>query len=443
MASDRVLSRPAWIGLGVAVSLIVAAIVIPALTGWKVRANHFPPLHAEWAPHVGPGTIPAIAIAILAALFATRAAARLSWLRLLIVAFVSGLGWLVSLGLVDGVSGLGAILDTNFEYLRTARTITDVPAFLQQFIAHIPLDSVDNLPTHVAGHPPGAVLFFWVLVQAGMGSWLAAGLVVILLAATAPVAVLITLRRLGAEVSARAAAPFIVLGPAAVWMAVSADGMFTAFAAWGLCALAFAATSRRRRAVAGWGLIAGVLLGFCVMLSYGLPLLGVLAVAILLAGRSWRPLPWAAGAALGVVLGFAAGGFAWWTAYPVLVERYWDGIASRRPLSYWVWGNLAALSISAGPLVGSAVAVVIASGRRFRMWTENRVVVLLVCAAVASVLLADLSQMSKAEVERIWLPFVPWLLVGTALLPERWRHYGLIGQLGCALLVQHLLVTGW
>ncbi len=60
-------------------------------------------------------------------------------------------------------------------------------------------------------------------------------------------------------------------------------------------------------------------------------------------------------------------------------------------------------------------------------------------AAVRPVLLADASQMSKAEVERIWLPFVPWLLLSCALLPERWRRTGLVVQVGLALVVQHLL----
>ena len=51
--------------------------------------------------------------------------------------------------------------------------------------------------------------------------------------------------------------------------------------------------------------------------------------------------------------------------------------------------------------------------------------------------------MSKAEVERIWLPFVPWLLVATALLPARWRRVGLALQVALALLAQHLLYTSW
>ena len=62
---------------------------------------------------------------------------------------------------------------------------------------------------------------------------------------------------------------------------------------------------------------------------------------------------------------------------------------------------------------------------------------------VVAILVADLSRMSKAEVERIWLPFVPWLLLGAALLPDRWRRWGLLLQLVAALAVQQLLYTTW
>jgi hypothetical protein len=51
--------------------------------------------------------------------------------------------------------------------------------------------------------------------------------------------------------------------------------------------------------------------------------------------------------------------------------------------------------------------------------------------------------MSKAEVERIWLPFVPWLTLSLALLPGGWRRWGLALQVVAALLVQHLLYTSW
>lgn len=444
MTSAPRANRTATIGFTVAVALIAAAIVVPAATGWNVWTGDFPPLRAEWKPRVGPGTIPSVVIAIMAARYAVGAAAQWSWRTLLVSAFIGGFGWLTSLALVDGPVGLGRVLDYPSEYLDTARAITDVPLLLREYISRIPLNSVDNWPTHIAGHPPGAVLFFWVLVQLGLGGWLAAGMTVIILASTTPVAVLITLRRLGAESPARVAAPYIVLGPAAVWAAVSADAMFAAVAAWGLCCLAISATSHRWWSVGGWGVAAGILLGSCVMLSYGLTILGLLAIAILIAAGNWRPMPWAVGAALAVILAFAFGGFAWWRAYPVLVDRYWDGYASRRPATYWTWANLASLAISAGPVIGAITAVVVAGARRVRSaGTHHRVVLLLVGAALTSVAIADISQMSKSEVERIWLPFIPWMLVGASMLPERWHRVGLITQLLFALLVQHLLRTEW
>ena len=94
------------------------------------------------------------------------------------------------------------------------------------------------------------------------------------------------------------------------------------------------------------------------MLSYGLPLLGLLgARGARGSARSWRPLPVAALAAAGGRAGASPPlGFAWWEAYPVLHERYWDGIASNRPAAYWMWGNLAALLFCAGPLLAAGVA---------------------------------------------------------------------------------------
>ncbi|MBA2553944.1 MAG: hypothetical protein H0V10_09700 [Geodermatophilaceae bacterium] len=278
----------------------------------------------------------------------------------------------------------------------------------------------------------------------GLGGGLAAGLVVIAVAATTPVAVLVTLRTLGADRQARIAAPFLVAGPAAIWMAVSADAVFGAVAAWGLACLSVAATRTSRRELVAWGVLAGLLLGYCVMMSYGLPILAIPAVAILLLTRNGRPLPWAGASALVVVGAFALAGFRWWEAFPVLRDRYYSGVASARPTSYWLWGNLAALSFSAGPMVGAAVAQ--AGSRVKAAWRHadgQRVVVVLTLAAASMVAVADVSGMSKGEVERIWLPFVPWLLAGTALLPTRWRKIGIPLQLSLALAVQHLLSTGW
>jgi methylthioxylose transferase len=439
----------AAVGYASAVALMAVAMIVPAIFGWDVHAVEVAPLNAVADARVGPGTLPAIALGLAGAWWAPRLARSLSWPRLLAAAFAFGVAWMTALATVDGWGGIGDVLNDDNEYLQTARSITDVSATLHSFIGRIPIGSPGQWTVHVAGHPPGALLFFVGLSAIGLGSGIAAGWVVLLLAATTPVAVLVTLRRLGVEDAARLAAPFLVVCPAAIWSAVSADAMFGATAAWGLCCLAFAATAGSTARIAGWGVAAGLILGWCVLLSYGLPLLGVLAVAVLLVGRSMRPLPWAVAGAGAVVVAFALAGFAWWEAFPVLRTRYWAGIASVRPAAYWIWGDLAALCFSAGPVVGASIGAAAARARgrpddgpRLDAGT-TRAVVALVSAAVATIALADLSLMSKAETERIWLPFVPWLLLGTAFLPERWRRPALLAQVVLAVAVQSLLLTPW
>lgn len=422
---------------------MVVAAVLPAVLSWDVRThtsvvNPFPPLHARWDVKLGVGTLPALVLAVLGVRYAFTWADRLSWRPLLLATYAGTLAWSVCLALVDGPSGLTRVLGNRWEYLPTARETADVGVLLGEFVSRIPMDSADNWPTHVAGHPPGALLPFVLLDRIGLGGDLAAALVVTVAAASTAVAVLVTLRALGAEAAARSAAPFLVLGTAAIWMVVSADGLFAAVAAWGLAALALGATATRWQAAIAWSVLAGGLLGYAVMMSYGLPLLGLPALAVLLAARSWRPLPVAVLAALSVVVVFALHGFTWWEALPVLRERYWDGIARHRPAAYWTWANLAALGFSAGPALGAGLGALSVSRPRL-----PRPVVLLVAATTASVLLADLSLMSKGEVERIWLPFVPWLLLATAALPDRWRRPLLALQVGLALLLQHLLYTSW
>lgn len=466
---DGAAARPArtavasWAGLVVAVLLVAAAMLVPVVFDWQVwarseraqAAGQFPPLHGFWDPKVGLGTVPAVVLALGALVWSFRLAERLPWRWLLVAAYVAGLAWIVALALVDGEPGLSRKLGADDEYLPTARETDDVGAFLTGFVDRIPAGSDGQWPTHVAGHPPGMTLFFVALVRIGLGGDLAAAIVVVLLAASLALAVMLTLRVLGAEDAARRAAPFLVLTPAALFLGVSGDAVIAVTVAWGIAALAAGAVATRWGPRAAWSALAGVLLGLGVLMSYGMPLIGLVCLAVLVLARSWWPLPIAAASALVVVLVFAAGGFAWWEAYPVLVDRYWDGIATLRPTSYWMWGNLAALLLSAGLLVGAGagawVAQVVAAvrGRRTgraaadRPDVDLRALLWLAGAGFACVLAADASRMSKAEVERIWLPFIPWLTLSLALLPRRWRVPGLALQLAGALVLQHLLYTSW
>jgi methylthioxylose transferase len=446
--------RWAVVGWLLCVALMLAAVLVPHLTGWNVRIRWWPPLHGEWEPRVGPGTLPALGIAGLVTWQAARWVEIAPWRRLLLVTYGAGLAWMLALATVDGLDGIGEILEHEYEYLRTARGVDDFPAMLREYVSRISYDAAPrNWPVHIAGHPPGAVLFFIVLARIGLGGGLAAGLVVTAVAATTALAVMTTLRILGAEHHARRAAPYLAVGPAAIWQSVSADAVFAAVGCWGVAALAAAAIAGRRRVAATWSVVAGLLLGYLVMMSYGLWLYGVIAMTTLGLGVTlrevarWRPfafvLPITALVAAGVVGIFAVYGFYYWDAVPELRQRYFEGVGGRRPASYWLWGGLGAFGFSAGPAVGAAAGVLLWRARHRVRGTTERAVTWLSAAGFAMVLIADVSQMSKAEVERIWLPFVPWALAACAMLPSRWWRVGIGLQVVAALVVQHLVRTTW
>jgi hypothetical protein len=193
------------------------------------------------------------------------------------------------------------------------------------------------------------------------------------------------------------------------------------------------------------GLGAGVLLGFGIFLSYGLVLLGLVALAVAILGRQWRAAALAIVGALAVVAVFALAGFWWLDGYHLVVERYYQGVALVRPYSYWVWADLAAVAVAAGPAVIAAARRGVTSAflTKPRRDLLRDPLLLIGVAAVLTILFADLSGLSKAETERIWLPFAVWLLPMTALLPVRGRRWWLAAQAVTALAVNHFLLTNW
>ncbi|WP_406170114.1 hypothetical protein OIE52_38410 [Streptomyces canus] len=400
-----------------------------------------PPLLASWDPHVGPGTPAAVAVAAAVVAYGPSLAARLPWRPLLFAVWGAGMAWTWSLALVDGWHrGVAEQLTTRNEYLPAVGRFHDIPAALRDFTRHILIDSPDNWGAHVAGHPPGATLTFVLLDRIGLGGGGWAGTWCITVGTTAAVAVLVAVRTLADESLARRAAPFLVLAPAAVWVGTSADGYFAAVAAWAVALLALAVRGVRPGLN---GLCSGLLFGLTVYLSYGLTLMAVVAVAVVWAGPSRRPLWFAlAGFAVAPVV-FTALGFEWWEGYRILVTRYYQGAGGVRPYGYWVWANLACTVLIVGPATVAGVRRVVVRLRPGGGWSRSspRPLAVLVLAAVLALLIADLSGMSKAETERIWLPFAAWLLPACAFLTgvRGW----LVGQAVLALLLNHLLLTGW
>ncbi|MBW1279610.1 hypothetical protein, partial [Escherichia coli] len=80
----------------------------------------------------------AVVLALLAWRYAAGLAARLPWRALLLVSFVTGLAWMVSLALVDGEAGLTRVLGNPYEYLPTAREVDSVPVMLDEYVDRIP-----------------------------------------------------------------------------------------------------------------------------------------------------------------------------------------------------------------------------------------------------------------------------------------------------------------
>ncbi|WP_371795710.1 hypothetical protein [Streptomyces sp. NBC_01718] len=414
---------------------------------------HWPPLLASWYPHTGPGTPAAVVVAAAVVAYGPGLADRLPWRGLLATAWAASLVWIVSLAMIDGWGrGIADRLTTKHEYLQVIGRFSDIGAALRGFTGHILIGRPDNWPAHVAGHPPGATLTFVLLDRIGLGGGGWAGVWCIVLGGSAVVAALIAVRALADERLARGAAPFLVLAPMAVWTGASADGYFAAVAAWSVALLAVTATRRPhspRPAAAAAALGSGLLYGLTCYLSYGLTLIALLLLTVLLLTRTARPVPLFLLGALVVPVAFTLAGFNWWEGYRLLVERYYQGAGGIRPYSYWVWANLAATTVSAGlaTVAGLRRAAAGAPGsvRALRTGTTSarHRLILLTLAALLALLVADLSGMSKAETERIWQPFVLWLLPAAALLPPGTRRGWLIAQAVVALLINHLLWTGW
>lgn len=361
-----------------------------------------PPLNAT--PDVDVTASLALA-AIVGAVIAARGprfAATLSWRWLLLAATASAAVWSVSVALVRGTHRLTSGVVSPNEYLHAVESIDSAGPFLRGFVDHIA-----GYPVHVQGHPPGFVLLLHALDGVGLGGAHVVAAVCIVGGAAAVPAVLLAARAVAGEQPARRAAPFLVIAPASIWVATSADAFFAGVSAWA-AALVVLGIMRPSPTGDRYALAGGALFGASAFLSYGLVLLGVGPFIVAVARRQVRPILIATMGAVPVFVAFAAAGFWWPTGLLATRERYFAGIASERPYLVFLVVNLAALAVALGPAIAPALATL-----------RDRGVWLLVGGGLTMVVLADLSGMSKAEVERIWLPFVPWILVAGASLGRR------------------------
>jgi hypothetical protein len=334
--------------------------------------------------------------------------------------------WTLVLAMVRGWSGLTDPLIGSHGYLAAVPLVSDPFHYLSGFV-----DGLSNQPLHVQGHPPGAVIGLWSLERIGLGGagWAAA--LSIAAGCSTVAASAITVRALSDERTARRCLPFLALAPYALWVGVTIDAVFAGLIGWSIAVFALA-TTREGRVGDLLAASAGVLFGVALLSTYGaLPFLAVVGAIAYIHG-SFRSAT-IFGAGVGVVLGMtAAAGFWWFDGLDATVARYSAGVARYRPQTFFLFSNLAALALAVGP-----AAVV--GMRRLR---EPRLVVF-VGATLVAVLAADVSGLSKGEVERIWLPFMPLLMVAVvALTPSRVRIF-LGGQALLALAITSFVRMPW
>ncbi|AKN18244.1 hypothetical protein MHAE_11596 [Mycobacterium haemophilum DSM 44634] len=452
------IGRREALSVAAAVVLVAAAFMLPRLhwginprrdTGLERFAMHAgaAPIFGYWDVHACWGIVPAILIAVAAVAWGPTVAQRLSWRVLTLGTWATACSWAFSLAMIDGWQrGFAGRLTTRDEYLWEVPGVTDIPATLRMFASRILDFQPSSWTTHVSGHPPGALLTFVWLDRIGLhgGAW--AGLLCLLVGSSAAAAIVIAVRALADEATARRAAPFVTVAPTAIWVAVSADGYFAGVAAWGIALLALAVhRTVEFPALAAAG--AGLLLGWGVFLNYGLMLMGLPALAVLVGSRhaqaNFRAALQALGpavlAAVAVAVAFAVAGFYWFDGYNLVQQRYWQGIAKDRPFQYWSWANLACAVCAIG--LGSVAGV----SRVFNLAAirQRSSLHVLLLAMLAAILCADLSMLSKAETERIWLPFTIWLTAAPALLPARSHRLWLALNAAGALLLNTIIFTNW
>jgi hypothetical protein len=377
-------------------------------------AGHYDLRLGGWTPVL-------LAVALLAHTSAPWLA-RLGWRRLLLASSAAAVVWSLALALVDGVQeGLLRSLRPPGEYLHDVGRVHGVHSFLSTFSDQV-AGGPDPWTTQVAGHPPALLLLLAGMRQVGLGGPWPLVVLFVLAGCSTVAAVLIAVRAVCGEATARACAPFLPLAPAAVWVAVSADALFMAVAAWGLAGLA---VGRARSAWSAPTVLGGAALGTALMLSYSVVPLGALALALVASKRQLL----AATAGLLVVFGFfTAEGFWWFDGLSQTLVRVRAGDGGTRPYEYFLLANLAVLGVALGP---AAVTGLTALRRADPLWR-------LVAPVLLAVLVSDVSGASRGEVERIWLPFVPWLVVATARLdqPRRWLAVQLLFGLVLVLLLR-------
>ena len=386
-----------------------------------------PPFLWRGDVRVDPWAIAAIAALVVAVLAGPRLlrlpAAAFGLVSLVLTAVVR----LTLAAAPAGTTGWDRVFDpersfeADNEYIPALPTLRyGVDLFLDRFS-----EVVTSLPVHAAGHPPGLLLVMDALEissSEGLAALCIAGGVL-----GTPLLYLLGRRVLPTDEAARIAALLLALSPGVAMFGVtSADGLFMTLGV--VAAIGLVAMPRVVAATAG---------------ALALAVSSFFAWSLLAVGAWMTVLRWRREGFVGAVLVSAACGVVLVGFYALLYamsgfdpigtlrgteQVYRTGIAQGRPYAFWLFGSPTAFLFTLGlPITWLA----------FRSLGEGRS---LAQAIFAVILVATVLGFTKAETERIWLFFGPFLcLAAAATLPGR-RLPLVLGLLAAQALATELLV---
>lgn len=470
-------------------TVTIAVLIVGWAIIWGRRVQASPdvklgaaPLVGQWKFRPSIGYLMPMGLALLVIIAVPRFFARLQtrWVVLSTV----GLTAMFTAALA-GADGRVAMLEPVVHRTEYWAWINKMPPVRQMLANYDEYDFIVNFSTHIKGHPPGYMLFLKAMASVGLAkpwmiavaSYISAGIVA--------GSVLVVARRLGTARFTRKLAPMLIVAPYAVWMGTSADAVFSALVAAGAAGLAMSATSGLRCRRMAFALLAGLSIGAGLYSSWGTVTCGVLLAGVLwcatavtvdagtvglmrsnvgvdptketVGERIRRALPTATWAFVGIgasALTMTSLGYNYFAGMGLTRGLYWKGTAQFRPWKYFLVGNLGALIIALGMVCVIGLGVLsISRAKRFdpsqlglanRETTmvegENWLSVLVLCT-LTGILAANFSQYSKGEVERIWLPFMPWLTMATGLLNR--HRFWLLVQATSAIGLQVMLLSKW
>ena len=414
-----------------AAATLIAGLLITATTRSGL-GTPLPPFLMNWAPLVRWPALLGAAVALAAAWWAPRLPARL----VAPAAFAAG-AYLLALALGLAVNaarggpaswdhvfdlGPGGSFEAGREYLPALPLLSRGVGYYVAHFAHL----LPYLPTHAKGNPPGPVVAMHLLGITSAPSLTA--VCVALGALTAPLAYGLG-RTLGTERRGRLAAILTAFSPALILFGVtSVDYVFAALGT----AVAWLLVSSGRTARGAGCALAAVSSFF----SWLLPAVPVWAVLVVWRRRGGRPALVMAVGVAAAVTGFNLALAVTLGYDPVAVIRalspiYQHGIAAHRPYAYWLFGSPVAWLVMLGLPTAWLALSSLARG-------DDAAVALAAVIAAAAV-----GGFTKAETERIWLPFVPLAAVAAAgARPVRLRPLLLVLALQ-AVGVELLFNTVW